>query len=113
MKIFLENRFNKWEAKARRKTGDRAFLEKYIKSISCGDKCMRGGLPILLILNPINAIVYGLAQNFVPMGIWIFITVAWTAIAYVYYFFKFDFHKKKIEMWKQELAELNNKSQRA
>ena len=84
MRLYRKN-FTKFEIKKRAKLGDKVFLEKYICRFTRTNKSMKVCLPILLILNPVNAvsqIIFFIGNpydNFrlFSMIAWSFVTLFW------------------------------------
>ena len=106
MKKSYEEKFATWEAKKRNKMGDRAFLEKYIKTFPKQEKSIKFWLPIAIIGQLFIMIMSIIEQNYdIVMNI-ITILICVYCLCY-FHFVLFDLHKRKVEEWKKELEDKN------
>ena len=108
MKKADEKAFAKWEANKRIKMGDKAFLEKYIKSLPKTDIQLNILLPIALILSLVNAVMGIIYEDYFNIVFFFGVTPFWIYALCCHYFYRLDLHKRKVEEWKKELEELHN-----
>ena len=107
MKNPFEKIFAKWETKKRMKMGDKAFLEKYVKSLPKSDKRLKILYPLNGVLALANVVLSAINGNYLAMLCWIAATLCWTHLFYSHHFCLFDLHTQRVEEWKKELEELN------
>ena len=107
IKYSTEENFKHWEIMKRAKLGDKAFLEKYIRTLPKLDMFLKILLPISIIGQLYCIVMSIIEQGYLLMVGWIVATSPCGYWSYVYYFYLSGLHKRKVEEWKKELEEIN------